>query len=342
MTKAKIKKKKPFVIRNDTERNDDWMKTLPGYKDEKKIHEDLAKKNAKGKKEKGTIVKKGSSSSGHYGHAGLPGVWGGSVPSTGSTSGKADPAKKEEIFSRSGDKERAVKTWNKISPISDDVDVEDFILDAYEMEKIGETGHSSRVTSVWSGDSGDIVVEGEIVDSKGNVIGDFKKFIEPDGNVYHSIFEIKDKSAQGKGIGRLFYQNAEDAYVAAGLKSITLGANMDVGGYAWARMGFGWDRSYEWITTNIGAIRGRFANKLQIAMDFDPVSYNPDPKQLDEYRGIMGEFNTWDPWQIAAYDYQGTRVGKQALLGSSWQARKYLNEDDEGFQVGQLYYMSHE
>ena len=60
MTKAKIKKKKkPIVIRNDSERNDDWMKTLPGYKDEKKIHDDLAKKYAKNKKPKGKITKKG-------------------------------------------------------------------------------------------------------------------------------------------------------------------------------------------------------------------------------------------------------------------------------------------
>jgi hypothetical protein len=38
------------VLKNNTVENDDWMKTLPGYKDEKKIHEELAKKNKKKKK----------------------------------------------------------------------------------------------------------------------------------------------------------------------------------------------------------------------------------------------------------------------------------------------------
>ena len=33
----------------DSEENDDWMKSLPGYQDEAKIHEDLAKKHSKGK-----------------------------------------------------------------------------------------------------------------------------------------------------------------------------------------------------------------------------------------------------------------------------------------------------
>jgi hypothetical protein len=34
------------VIRITDEKNDDWMKSLPGYKNEVKMHEDLAKKYA--------------------------------------------------------------------------------------------------------------------------------------------------------------------------------------------------------------------------------------------------------------------------------------------------------
>ena len=42
------KPKKVIVI--DTVENDDWMKSLPGYKDEVAIHEKLAEKYAKDKK----------------------------------------------------------------------------------------------------------------------------------------------------------------------------------------------------------------------------------------------------------------------------------------------------
>jgi len=38
--------KRPTLIIN-SEENDDWMKTLPGYKDEVKIHESLAKNKKK-------------------------------------------------------------------------------------------------------------------------------------------------------------------------------------------------------------------------------------------------------------------------------------------------------
>ena len=43
-----LKKKKRAVVYNNTEENDDWMKSLPGYKNEVAIHEDLAKKHKRG------------------------------------------------------------------------------------------------------------------------------------------------------------------------------------------------------------------------------------------------------------------------------------------------------
>lgn len=43
------------VIYNDTVENDDWMKTLPGYKDEVRLHEELAEKLRKGKGGKATV-----------------------------------------------------------------------------------------------------------------------------------------------------------------------------------------------------------------------------------------------------------------------------------------------
>lgn len=42
--KQQTKPRQTIVI--DSEKNDDWMKSLPGYKDEVKIHEELAKKHA--------------------------------------------------------------------------------------------------------------------------------------------------------------------------------------------------------------------------------------------------------------------------------------------------------
>ena len=48
MPKKKVVKKKPkpreLTITIQSEEEDDWMKSLPGYKDEVKLHEELAEK----------------------------------------------------------------------------------------------------------------------------------------------------------------------------------------------------------------------------------------------------------------------------------------------------------
>ena len=48
MPKKRVVKKKPksreLTITIQSEEEDDWMKSLPGYKDEVKLHEELAAK----------------------------------------------------------------------------------------------------------------------------------------------------------------------------------------------------------------------------------------------------------------------------------------------------------
>lgn len=52
----------PDSITIDTDENDDWMKTLPGYKDEIAIHEELERQHkARQNKAKATIRKKEAS-----------------------------------------------------------------------------------------------------------------------------------------------------------------------------------------------------------------------------------------------------------------------------------------
>ena len=55
--KVTRKRKPTGTIVIDSEENDDWMKSLPGYQDEVKIHEQLAKKYAR--EEGGTTKRKG-------------------------------------------------------------------------------------------------------------------------------------------------------------------------------------------------------------------------------------------------------------------------------------------
>ena len=117
-----------------------------------------------------------------------------------------------------------------------------------------------------------------------------------------------------------------------GFKEIRLAANMEVGGYAWARMGFRFESSYN------RDIRVRVRNGLESAGAFKHDSAWAN--------GLIANFDMWESYEVAALSYTNPstgkthRVGKNALLGSNWGAVKYLNEDDPGFIAGQLYYLS--
>lgn len=116
--------------------------------------------------------------------------------------------------------------------------------------------------------------------------------------VEHELFDL-DKELQGHGVSRKVFKALYEQYRVTGVERIELYANIDIGGYAWARYGF--------CTTNrnetIGAIR--FSNLTR--------------KQEDRIMEIIdGHFNSSNaPFpmnQIARLPY-----GKKALLGGYWE-----------------------
>jgi len=75
------------VFYNDTIEDDDWMKSLPGYQGELAIHAKLAKSSK---------AQEGGTGSGNFGHAGRPGIQGGSAPSSGVKA--ANPSTKDHFY----------------------------------------------------------------------------------------------------------------------------------------------------------------------------------------------------------------------------------------------------
>lgn len=78
-----------------------------------------------------------------------------------------------------------------------------------------------------------------VVGHEGYVIGDYEMVLNRDGVVELSLIDIRDRRLQGEGFAKrwlmdhLFPQLAEH-----GFDKVVLIANIDVGGYAWARFGF--------------------------------------------------------------------------------------------------------
>lgn len=63
------------------------------------------------------------------------------------------------------------------------------------------------------------------------------------GEIEHDLFKLR-KGVRGKGIGRQVTEATMDLYRRMGMSEVKVHANIDVGGYAWARMGFTWDTAY--------------------------------------------------------------------------------------------------
>ncbi len=251
--------------------------------------------------------------SGHWGHVGIPGHRGGSAS-------RYDRAlrwlqdKKGGAAARVGDLEDCFEfaTGNKDSWVYlQDLEITD-----------PKTGFNAEITEITES-YGDIHIVGRINAQNGNQIGTFSRFFSRSGDVHHSSFEM-DENVQGRGFGTIFYKQSEDAYVRMGMKTVSLFADMDIGGYAWARMGFDW--KYHDVR--------RFFNESFLAEYARRAGPNDPPSSSLPY------FE--HPWELAAYQRKlasGDIVsGKEFLLGKSWDGVKFLNPDSLSYQVGREYY----
>ena len=73
-------------------------------------------------------------------------------------------------------------------------------------------------------------------------VGMFKRFFfNHDGKtpeVYHDLVEIEEAKFTHTGFGPEFIENSENWYRQWGIKEVRLSANISVGSYAWAKLGF--------------------------------------------------------------------------------------------------------
>ena len=176
-----------------------------------------------------------------------------------------------------------------------------------------------------------ISVKGYVYDEEGGFVGNFNRTLGKSGHVYHSYFSISSEK-HGTGFGTAFYRQSEESYAAAGYNMITLSANIDVGGYAWARMGFDFRYDSDRHTMGVG-----------LAHDYVKVKYGSTYNVSTlEYTNIEKRFKEMKAWEMAAVVVGDNKVGKRYMLGSGWSGIKYLDENSEHRQVGMAYYEAKE
>jgi hypothetical protein len=143
-------------------------------------------------------------------------------------------------------------------------------------------------------------------------------------NVYHSYYEIPRHNT-GKGHAKRFLAESMEQYRKMGVKSVSLNANIDVGGYAWARYGFT-PTPYAWDN-----IKGDLRIRNQVMLDRGVIT----KPQFDVIENTIKSDDPHAIWELSdmrkgvpsdlGQAGQNT-VGKYLLQGSSWDAELRLDD----------------
>jgi len=185
------------------------------------------------------------------------------------------------------------------------------IRKAYEYHD-AQTGLSARVSKITDhGPGKPVEVELTFHDRGGVKVGDGIRVVEPDGHSVHHEALILSGPVQGQGFATRFNQNAERSYRTAGIDQIKLLANVDVGGYAWARAGYDFqnDRARGKVAHRATKMLGEFtaAEQAQIRAVLDDPDFTPLAMAMAG-------------WRPGATMWPGKRI----MLGTSWGGVKKL------------------
>lgn len=136
---------------------------------------------------------------------------------------------------------------------------------------------------------------GEIFELKRSFIKNDKNDIQ----VYHDYIEMP-KAVQGKGLGKSILSEFYREYKRIGVKYLSLKANIDIGGYAWARYGF---------SASIKDVE-------EILMQSKTAQVSSKEKALSVYRQWREKNPNEDyfPMNLIARE----KYGKKLLMGTHW------------------------
>jgi hypothetical protein len=168
---------------------------------------------------------------------------------------------------------------------------------------------------------GHLEMDGPLV-LDGKKFGEVARIIDPDGRTAHHDYLRVDDTQRGGGFVKQMTASQVDLYRKMGIERVGLYANVDVGGYAWAK--YGWlPEPREWQTTarGLGTRLRRLAPDLPPAIGNEIQRYleNPDPHAI----WALSDIRT--PWQHPDWDPKINTVGKAMLSGQSWGGTLLLN-----------------
>ncbi len=160
------------------------------------------------------------------------------------------------------------------------------------------------------------------MDSEGSRITiRIQRYFDPIAGVVNNNYFTVDGRHQGTGFATEVTSALEALYVRRGVMRVHVGANIDVGGYAWAKRGFDFEDPSEGLS---------FLGRIDTGGDPD-LTFKVD-KMIERHRA--GQHVT--PIEIAMLgheksykvDGQWWWFGKEFMLGTSWAGTKSINDID--------------
>ena len=137
--------------------------------------------------------------------------------------------------------------------------------------------------------------------------------------VEHSVLEVSP-ALQRTGAVKDFLASSIKLYQQIGVKEVALNANIDVGGYAWAR--YGWAPGDAQLWRILGrTLRSRLDN-----FSGDEVPSNV----RDAVWKILDKPDPKSVWELADLNFEvdGERLGKKLLLGTNWDGVLRLDDKE--------------
>jgi GNAT superfamily N-acetyltransferase len=180
----------------------------------------------------------------------------------------------------------------------------------YQDEQSGMVAEVSSIRSQGEGFSTYVTVD--VKDRDGRVVGGIERTVRPaDQKTVQADGMALRPGVQGQGFATRYNAKTETAYKAHGIERVTTYADIDVGGYSNARMGYDFADSYS---------RGRVVDRaVEVGRRFTPEIR----AEINRVSGIADA----TPIEFAMIGYQaGASVwpGKSIMLGSGWNGVKEL------------------
>lgn len=129
--------------------------------------------------------------------------------------------------------------------------------------------------------------------------------------VDHSFFMA---GSRGSGSAKALFRTSIGVYKSLGIEKVTVHANIDVGGYAWAKFGFLCRQRY-W-----DSLRSRFKSRAEQMQFSSPVV----KKRLMK---VLADADPKAMFALSDFKDGERNIGKDLLLNSDWYGDLHLNDD---------------